>query len=118
MPDEFAVGGIEERNPQAVPIARAIRRTCCIAFGLFEDVLRIDRDFLGFNDAEQDTVHEQGLVRRTILGGILDDSVRGEFGNIQVRPPGNDLPSRVERAQLGINPLSSGLPFGLVHHFQ
>ena len=79
MPDDFAVGGIKKRNAIAIPIARTVFSTPRVAFGLFEDVLRIDRDLLGFNNAEKKAIDEKSIVRRTVVGGNFGDCVACEF---------------------------------------
>ena len=46
VPDDFAIGGVEERNAETVPIARALDGACGVAFGLLEDVLGLTVTFL------------------------------------------------------------------------
>ena len=71
IPDDFAIGGVKERDAITVPIAGAIRRTARITLGLLQDVLRIDRELLGLDDSQQNPIHKQGVVGGAILRGIF-----------------------------------------------
>ena len=68
MPDELAIAGVKEGNFEAVPIATSFKDAASVAFGLFEDVLRVDGDFLGFNDAEEFAADEQSVIGRAVAG--------------------------------------------------
>ena len=51
MPHDFAVGGVEERDFTAVPIARSSKRTGGVTFGLLKNVLWRNAYFLSFDDS-------------------------------------------------------------------
>jgi hypothetical protein len=81
---------------------------------LFQHVLRIHRDLLGFDDADKNSIYKQGVVSRAIIGGKFSDRMAVELGRIETGVPGDDLPLRIERAQAGVNPFFPSQPFSLV----
>ena len=64
MPDNFTVGRVEERHAVAIPVAWSLERALRVTIGLLQHVLRVYRDLLGFDDAEQLPADEQ-----TVVGG-------------------------------------------------
>ena len=78
----------------------------------------IDAVALALHASEQNAAYEQRVVGGSVLRRKFCDRMASEFGNVEAVAPRDDLPQRIERAQLGVNPLLSSLPFGLVHHFQ
>ncbi len=79
--DDFTVGRIEKRYPVAMPAARPIGRSPCIAFGLLQDIGRTDFDFFGFDDAEELPLYEEGIVGRPAFGRVFFDGVAIKRGN-------------------------------------
>src|ERR1035441_578827 len=114
MPDDFTVGRVKERDAKSIPVAGTVCGPARITLGLFQHVLRIDCDFLGFDDADENSIHEQGVIGGTVLGGKFCDCMAGELRRVESIMPRNDLPSGIERVQLRINPLLPSLPFRLV----
>lgn len=110
VPDDFAVGGVEEGNTIAVPVARALGGALGIAFGLLEDVLGVYCDLLGFEDAKELTVNKEGVIGGTIGGGELGDSVAVEGREVESGLPRQKLPGRVTLAEPGVNPFLPSLP--------
>src|SRR5438034_2276853 len=84
MPDELAIAGVKEGNFEAVPIATSFKDAASVAFGLFEDVLRVDGDFLGFNDAEEFAADEQSVIGRAVGSGKFFDCDAIELRKIEV----------------------------------
>ena len=114
-PDDLAVRGIEERNPQAVPEPGTVRGPGGIALGLLQHVLGIDPDLLGLDDPQQLPVHEKRVVRRAVLGRVLRHGDPVELAGIQALPERHDLPRRPHVAQPRIDPLLPCLPFQFGH---
>ena len=93
--DEVTDGGVEERNPKAIPITGTVCRALGIALGLFQDVLRIDRNLLGFDDAQQNTIHEQGVISRAIVSRKFGDGMTSELRHIEPILPRDNFPRLV-----------------------
>ena len=75
----LAVRRVQERHAIAAPVP------CCtvpdapgIAFGLLQDVLRAYGYFLRFDDAQELSLNEQGIISGAIVGGILLHSMMAE----------------------------------------
>jgi hypothetical protein len=75
MPDDLAVGRVEKRDSQAVPIARPMKCPCRVSLRLLKHVLWIDANLLGLDNAEQHAVYEEGVIGRAVGCGKLLDSV-------------------------------------------
>lgn len=71
MVDGLSVGGIEEGNPVPPPFAYRVRYAAGVSLGLFQHVFGAEGDFFGFYDAEQLSVHKQGVVGGAGLGGVF-----------------------------------------------
>src|SRR5437868_584104 len=77
--------------------------------------LRIYRDPLRFDDAEQQAVDE-----KTVVGGArrrwqFFDGVAVERREVEAVTVADDFPGRIERTQARVNPQLSGRPFCLAH---
>src|SRR5205814_641601 len=72
-------------------------------------------NLLGFNDAEKLPADEETVICRAVRGWKFFDRVAVQRREIEPIAVTDDLPSRLKRAQTRIDPLLSGLPFGLVH---
>ena len=114
-PDDLAVRGIEERNPQAIPEPGPVRGPGGIALGLLQHVLGIDPDLLGLDDPQQLPVHEKRVVGRPVCGRVLRHRDPMELAGIQALPERDDLPRRPHVAQPRIDPLLPCLPFQFGH---
>ena len=115
MPNYFTVGRIKKGDFHSVPVARTLERPCCIPFGLFEDVLGIDSDFLSFDDSQQVAFYEKSVVGWAVGSGKFLDCVTIESGEIQTFPISHDFPSWVQRSELAVDPYFSGQSLGLSH---
>ncbi len=73
VPEDLAVGRIEERDPEPVEVQWALRGTTGVAFSLCEDVLGAEGDLLGFDHAEEAAINAQGIVGGAVVGGELLD---------------------------------------------
>jgi len=56
-PDDFTVGRVKKRNVKAIEVKWIVGCTARVSFGLSEDVLRTEGEFLRLNHAEQDRVN-------------------------------------------------------------
>ena len=63
-PDDLAVGRVEERDVQAVEVEAGDGRVGAagVSLRLDEDVLRAERDLLCFDDAQQASIDNEGVV--------------------------------------------------------
>ena len=116
MPDNFAVGRVKERHAVAIPVSCSLEGALRVTLGLLQDVLRIYRHLLGFDDAEQFPAHEQ-----TVIGGArrrwqLFDGVAVERSEVEAVPVADDLPGRVHRTQPTVDSLFAGLPLRFSHN--
>ena len=116
IPDDFAVGGVKERNAEAVPVSRPLRCAGRVALGLFQHVLRIHRDFLGFDDAEQNSVDEQGVVGGAVGSGKLLNRDAMQRGEVQAVVVSNNFPGRRQGTQSGVYAIFPRQPFRFVKH--
>jgi len=62
-----------------------VRYAAGVSFGLFEHVFGAERDFFGFDDAEQLAFDEKGVVGGTGLSGVFFDGVTGDRSRASMR---------------------------------
>lgn len=74
MPDDFAVSGIEKRYPATAEIERIDGCAPRVAFGLGQNVLRAEGEFLGCNNAEQPATDAQGVIGWSMFRGVFNES--------------------------------------------
>ena len=115
MPDDFAVGRVEERNLQSVPVPRSLERACRVTLGLLQDVLRVHSHLLCFNDAEKLAAYEQSVVSRAARCGQFLDGDTVERGKVEPVIVADDFPGGLNGSKPRVNALLPGLPFGLIH---
>jgi hypothetical protein len=108
MPDDLAVGRVQERNSVAPIVEGAIGDTLTIPLGLGQDALWPKGQFLRFYDAKNPAVSTKGIIRRPIGGLELLDSATLVGIEGSVRLERDNTPPR--RFQLGINQPLSGQP--------
>ena len=111
----IAVGGIEEGNFVPPPFADRVRYAAGVSFGLFEHVFGAERDFFGFDDAEQLAVDEKGVVGGTGPGGVFFDGVTGERRKIEDFVVADDDPVEDGRSKPRIDALFSCSSLGFSH---
>ena len=73
--DDLSVGCEEEGHPLAAPVSRSIKSASGVAFCLLQDILRPYGNLFRLDDAEEFSFHKEGIVGRTIRGGIFFDGV-------------------------------------------
>lgn len=114
VPNQLSIGCIKEGHSEAIPVAGANHGPMRISLGLLKDVLRVDRDLLGFDDAKQLATDKQRIVCGAVLGGKLLHCHLIKSGYVQSLPVPNDFPTGIGPAQLLVDALLAGFPFWFV----
>ncbi len=112
MPDDLAVGRVEERNSVAPIIERAVRYTFRVAFGLSQNTLRPKSQLLRFDDSKNLAVRAKGIIGGAVGGLELLDGATLVGIKGCVRLELDNAPPR--RFQLGVNKPLSGQPLRVV----
>src|SRR5205823_1697250 len=73
IPNDFAIGGVEKRNPEAAEVKGALDHAPRIALRLREDVLRTERELLCLNNSQNPTADGERIIGRPALGRKLLD---------------------------------------------
>ncbi len=60
---------------------RVAGQRLCVALGLGENVLRTEREFLCFDDAEDLAVRAEGVVGRAVVGRVFLDRAAIDFAS-------------------------------------
>lgn len=113
--DRLAVGGIEEGNFVPPPFADRVRYAAGVSFGLFEHVFGAERNFFGFDDAEQLAVDEKGVVGGTGPGWVFFDGVTGERREVADFFVADDDPVEDGRSKPRIDAFFSCTSLGFSH---
>src|SRR5262249_1936311 len=100
-PEHLAIRGVQERNVIPTEVEAACVNAFRISFGLPENVLRSEGDLLRFDDAQQLTIDDERVIRRTICGRVLLDRMALVLGKCTIRVERHDLPS--PRPELGVD---------------
>ena len=111
VPDDFAVGGVEEGDAEGPGSVGGLGEAFGIAFGLQEDVLGAEAEFFGFDDAEEMAVAAEDIVGGAIGGFEFFDGGVGVAGKIFNLAKGEDFPAG--GAQFSVDYALSREPFGI-----
>ena len=96
MPDDFTICRIKEGNPVTIPVSRPVKSAFCVAFCLFQNILRANTYFFSFDDSQELTFYEKGIVCRAVGGGVFFDGMMIKRRSVQTFPMFNDFPRRLE----------------------
>jgi hypothetical protein len=110
---DLTVRGIEERYVEAAPVASTINGASGISFGLLQDVLGAYGYLLCFDDAQEPSLNEQGIICRASFGWIFLDCVMAEGSGLHSWVVTNDHPWLREGSQPGVDPLPTSFPLWL-----
>ena len=66
MPNDLAVGGVEERNSEATVVEWAVGGTIRVPFGLSQNALWPKRQFFRLYDPENLPIDAEGIISRTV----------------------------------------------------
>ena len=107
--DHFAVGRIEERDAITVEVEWAIGETFGVAFGLGECPFGTDRQFFGFDDPDDLTAGDEGIICRAACGGEFFDRMIGKGAQIEINMKRLDDPAG--SGEVGVDAAFASLRF-------